>query len=222
MTQRTLSRSARNPATTEAWLVAGSVTLLAGLVLADRLIAWMIGEFPTSATLWQLRFEYLRPIGVFYDIALINLGQVSSLWFGAAVFAFALTIGIASLSGVRLARALSSHALLGAALVLTVYSVDPGEGIYARVGVPSTAYLWIGALLSIATAAMCVRAHAEYVGWQPGSSRIVRRAITLSLQVHAQLAQALGGVVDQIARAQFSAQPTPVRVRSGKPHDFNR
>ena len=219
MTQRTLARSVRTRVTAEAWLVAGSVTLLAGLALADRLVAWMIGEFPTSAALWQLRFEYLRPIGVFHDIALVNFGQMSPLWFSAAVAVFALAVGIAALSGVRLARALSSHVLLAAALVLTVYSMDPGEGTYARVGVPSGTYLWIGALLSIAAATLCARAHAEYVGWRPGSSRMMRHAIALSRQMRARLSQAMGEVVDQVARAQFGVQPAPVRVHSGEPHD---
>jgi len=219
MTQRTLARSARPSTTAEAWLVAGSVALLAGLALADRLVAWMIGEFPTSAALWQLRFEYLRPIGVFHDIALVNFGQVSPMWFSVAVTAFALVVGLAALSGVRLARALSSHVLLAAGLVLTVYSMDPGEGTYARVGVPSGTYFWIGALLSIAAAALCARAHAEYVGWRPGSSRMMRHAVALSLHMRARLSQAMGVVVDQVARAQFGVQPAPVRVHSGELHD---
>lgn len=218
MTQRTLARADRTPATVEAWLVAGSVTLLAGLALADRLVAWMIGEFPTSAALWQLRFEYLRPIGVFYDIALVNLGQVSPLWFSAVVAAFALIVGIAAMSGVRLARALSSHALLAAAAVLTVYSMNPGEGTYARVGVPSGAYLWIGAFLSIMAAAMCARAHAEYVGWRPGSSRIVRRMVMLAQQMRAQLGQSMGDVAAGVAQAQFGLRPAPARIRGGEAH----
>lgn len=176
MTQRTLPRSgAFNATSLETWLVAAPVALLAGLALADRLVAWMIGEFPTSATLWQIRFEYLRPIGVFHDIAVLNLGQVSSIGFNVAVGFAALAIGGAAISKVRIARALASHVLFGAAIVVTVYSTDPGEGIYAKVGVPSDLYALFGALLTIAAATACLRIHAEYVGWNPVSSRLGRK-----------------------------------------------
>jgi uncharacterized RDD family membrane protein YckC len=50
--------------TWEAWLVTICVSLLAALAVADRFVAWLIGEFPTSSLLWQIRFEYLRPIAV--------------------------------------------------------------------------------------------------------------------------------------------------------------
>ena len=38
--------------------------------------------------------------------------------------------------------------LLAAALVIAVYSFDPGWGIHARFGVPSDGYLLIGLLMS--------------------------------------------------------------------------
>ena len=70
---------------------------------------------------------------------------------------------------------MSNHALLAAALVVAVYSLDPGEGIYARVGMPSDGYLLIGLLLTVGAAFLCASSHCEYIGWSPASSRVVRR-----------------------------------------------
>ena len=58
----------------ETWLVAGCLTTLVSLSLADRLVAWLIGAFPSTALLWQIRFEYLRPIAVYYDYVAMLFG----------------------------------------------------------------------------------------------------------------------------------------------------
>jgi hypothetical protein len=175
MATSTLS-STRERTSTDTWLVVASAFLLSGLAIADRTVAWMLGEFPTSAALWELRFEYLRPIGVFHDIAVQHLGDVGVGSFNIAAGLAALIVAVGALSGIRLARAVSNHALLAAALVVAVYSVDPGEGIYAPVGMPSDGYLLIGLLLTVGAALLCAASHCEYIGWSPASSRIVHRA----------------------------------------------
>ena len=169
------STTTRERTSTDTWLVAASALLLSGLAITDRTVAWMLGEFPTSAALWELRFEYLRPIGVFHDLAVQHLGDVGVGSFNIAAGVAAVIVAFGALSGIRLARAVSNHALLAAALVVAVYSVDPGEGIYARAGVPSDGYLLIGLLLTVGAAFPCASSHCEYIGWSPASSRVVRR-----------------------------------------------
>jgi hypothetical protein len=166
----------RERTSTDTWLVVASAVLLSGLAIADRTVAWMLGQFPTSAALWELRFQYLRPIGVFHDITVQHLGDVGVGSFNIAAGVAALFVALGALSGIRLARAVSNHVLLAAALVLAVYSMGPGEGIYARVGEPSDCYLLIGLLLTVGAAFLCGSSHCEYIGWNPASSRVVRHA----------------------------------------------
>lgn len=203
----------RERTSTDTWLVVASAFLLSGLAIADRTVAWMLGQFPTSAALWELRFEYLRPIGVFHDIAVQRLGDVGVGPFNIAAGLAALVVAIGALSGIRLARAVSNHALLAAALVVAVYSVDPGEGIYAPVGMPSDGYLAIGLLLAAGAAFLCASSHCEYIGWNPASLRIVRRAksemVALCLQLGERAAEAL------TLPAAGKAQAILVRARRG-------
>jgi hypothetical protein len=219
MATSTLS-SIRERTSTDTWLVVASAFLLSGLAIADRTVAWMLGEFPTSAALWELRFEYLRPIGVFHDIAVQNLGDVGVGPFNIAAGLAALTVAVGALSGIRLARAVSNHALLAAALVVAVYSLDPGEGIYAPVGMPSDGYLLIGMLLTVGAAFLCAASHCEYIGWSPASSRTVRRAksemVALCLQVGARAAEAL------TLPTAGKAQAILVRARRGTRTDTAR
>jgi hypothetical protein len=161
----------------------------------------MLGEFPTSAALWELRFEYLRPIGVFHDIAVQNLGDVGVGSFNIAAGVAAAIVAFGALSGIRLARAVSNHILLAAALVVAIYSMDPGEGIYARIGVPSHGYLLIGLLLTVGAAFMCASSHCEYLGWNPASSRVVCRVKTELVRLGLELG-------DRVAEAFHLAFPT--------------
>lgn len=153
-----------------------SVAMLSGLILADRAAAWMIGEFPTSAMLWELRFEFLRPIGAFYELARLGVGELSAHRFAGIVLIAAAFIGIAAMSRVRLLRALATHALCVAAIVLWACSLEYREGIYAPAGSPSTLYALVGVLLALPTAFLCLKTHAEYVGWNPIRSNSARRA----------------------------------------------
>ena len=205
--------STRERTSTDTWLVVVSAFLLSGLAIADRTVAWMLGQFPTSAALWELRFEYLRPIGVFHDIAVQSFGDVGVGPFNIAAGLAALIVAVGALSGIRLVRALSNHALLAAALVVAVYSVDPGEGVYARVGVPSDGYLWIGTLLTIGAAFMCASSHCEYIGWSPASSRVVRRLKTELIRLGLQLGDRAVDALDEFFPAAGKAQAILVRVR---------
>jgi hypothetical protein len=164
MSERTLSLTAA-PAMTrsEARFVVGSVALLSGLALADRIAAWMIGEFPTSAALWELRFAYLRPIGVFYDIASARLGTLSAMEFSVLLFATSVALAAGALSPVRLVRAVCLHVLLASSLALSAYSLDTdilGTGI----GSPSSPYALLGAVVALPVLGLCMRVHAEYLG----------------------------------------------------------
>jgi len=199
----------------DAWLVAVSAFLLAGLAIADRTVAWMLGEFPTSAALWELRFEYLRPIGVFHDIAVQNLGDVSVGSFNVTAALAGLLVAFGAMSGNRLARAVSSHLLLVAALVVAAYSIDPGEGVYATVGVPSKGYLLIGLLLTASAAVMCVSSHCEYVGWNPATSPIVRRAKMELQRSGSAMREQAAKVLGQTYPASGEEQAILVRARRG-------
>jgi hypothetical protein len=212
MASSTLSTT-RERTGTDTWLAVASAFLLSGLAIADRTVAWMLGEFPTSAALWELRFEYLRPIGVFHDIAVQNLGDVGVGPFNIAAGLAAVTVAVGALSGIRLARAVSNHALLAAALVVAVYSVDPGEGVYARVGTPSEGYLLIGLLVTVGAAFMCASSHCEYIGWRPASSRIARRAGVEFGRLRAQLGERALEALDQVFPAAGKAQAVLIRVR---------
>jgi hypothetical protein len=213
MAQHT-STTIRERTSTDTLLVAASAFLLSGLAITDRTVAWMLGEFPTSAALWELRFEYLRPIGVFHDIAVQHLGDVGVGSFNIAAFVAALIVAFGALSGIRLARAVSNHLLLAAALVVAVYSMDPGEGIYATVGVPSHGYLLIGLLLTVGAAFMCASSHCEYLGWNPASSRVVRRVKNEMVVRCLQLGERAAEALDQVFPA-GKAQAILVRVRRG-------
>lgn len=222
MAQRTSTAPAtRERASRNTWLVVVSAFLLSGLAIADRTVAWMLGQFPTSATLWELRFEYLRPIGVFHDIAVQNLGEVDVGSFNIAAGLAALFVALGALSGIRLARALSNHVLLAAAMVLAVYSLDPGEGIYARVGMPSDGYLAIGLLLTAGAAFLCASSHCEYLGWSSASARVVRRAKIELARFGMRLGAHVVEVLDQLLPA-AKAQAILVRARRATRSDTSR
>ena len=219
MAQHT-STTTRERTSTDTWLVVVSAFLLSSLAIADRTVAWMLGQFPTSAALWELRFEYLRPIGVFHDIAVQHLGDVGVGSFNIAAGVAALIVAVGALSGIRLARALSNHALLAAALVLAVYSVDPGEGIYAPVGMPSDGYLLIGLLLTVGAVFLCASSHCEYIGWSPASSRIVRRAQSEMVALCRQLGERATEALTFPAAGK--AQAILIRARRGSGTDTAR
>lgn len=168
----------------ETWLVAGCLTVLVSLSLADRLAAWLIGAFPSTAILWQIRFEYLRPIAVYHDYVAMLFGTVSPVLFGTAMIAVSILIAIGSQSRVLLVRALCWHALLAAALVLVVCSMP--SDIQAPAGTISAPYAMLGGILSLPLAVMCLRlhiaffrapthpaAHSNPVDWAAG---VIRRA----------------------------------------------
>jgi hypothetical protein len=214
----TLLTSSDNPARggskAETAIVTGSLVLLAGLALADRLAAWLIGEFPTSGLLWRLRFEFLRPIGVYYDLAVMNLGQVSSLEFSGLVLTAAGLIGVGMLSRIRLLRALACHLMCVIAAILWVCSLEYHEGIYAPAGSPSASYAFIGALLALPAAALCVRIHAEYIGWSPANSTALRRSRIVVRRARRYVDGRIFDLIDQLDAASKPRQImlAPLRI----------
>lgn len=215
MAQRNTTASGTHSRTsTQTWLAVLSAFLLSGLAIADRTVAWMLGQFPTSAALWELRFEYLRPISVFHDIAVQHLGEVGIGSFNLAAGLVALAVILGTVSGIRLARALSNHVLLAAALMIAVYSFDPGEGIYARVGVPSDGYLLIGLLMTVGAAFLCASSHCEYIGWHPASSHVVCRLKSEWARLGAHVSEHAAEALDQLFPAGKS-QAILVRARRG-------
>lgn len=210
MSERTNSGIAsRNSQNWEACLVVGSVCLLSGLAIADRFTAWLIGEFPTSSLLWHIRFEYLRPIAVYYHLAEFNLGSWSPWNFSMLVIAAGALIAGCALSRVRLARAVSYHMLLGAAAALVVLCFDSGLSIQPRavIGTPSEPYFVLGGMLASIAAALCLRIHAEYVGWNPGSLRVVRRLRLSVAAIRSNIEAAVIDIIEQLS-------PAPSRSRA--------
>jgi hypothetical protein len=201
----TLLISSHNPtrggSKAETAIVIGSLALLAGLALADRFAAWLIGEFPTSGLFWQLRFEYLRPIGVYYEVAAMNLGQVSLLEFSGLVLAAAGFTGVSMLSRIRLLRALACHLVCAIAAILWVNSLEYREGIYAPAGSPSASYAFIGAVLALSVAAFCARIHAEYFGWSPANSTALRRSKITARRARRYVEGWIFGLIDQLETA---------------------
>jgi hypothetical protein len=200
----------------ESTFVTAAVALLSFLALADRVTAWLIGEFPASAALWQLRFEFLRPIGVYYDFAVLCLGRVSSASFClmAAVAALAVAVGV--LSRIRLLRAMSCHALLGCAAMLWACSLTYHEGVYAPAGVPSSGYALFGALLALPAAILCLGIHAEYVGWSPANSIAMRRSRIAVRRMRRRADGALSDLLDSFGAASGARQIAlaPLRIVS--------
>lgn len=200
MTQRTLPSAARTKPLVEAFFIVGSVMLLSGLALADRLAAWMIGKFPTSAALWELRFEYLRPIGVFYDVASARLGTISGLEFSALLLVTSAALVGGALSPFRLLRASCLHAVLVSCLVLCAYSLELIE-LAGAVGSPSSSYALLGAVLALPILGICLRIHAEYMGLNLASSRSVKRFSEAARRTRHSLAEMLVGLLEPFVPA---------------------
>jgi hypothetical protein len=208
MTQRTLSTSRANARTPwESYFVLAAVTVLSALAVADRFAAWLIGEFPTSATLWQLRFEYLRPIGVYYDLVTTNLVYLSPVQFCCLMLLASVVIAAGVISRIRLLRALACHVVCGLALVLWVYSREFHEGLYAPAGAPSTLYVLIGAAVALFAGTLCLGVHAEYLGWNPGTSAVVRRSRIALVRTRRRLDMAMADLLDRLGAA-----PKPERI----------
>jgi hypothetical protein len=186
-----------------------TVALLAGLAVADRLTAWLIGEFPAYVPFWQLRFEFLRPIGVYYDMVERNFGSLSPADFSVLALASAALIGAGVVSRIRLARAVSCHLTFGIAAVLGYLSWDPGIAMrsHAEVGMASQSYAILGMALSAMSAGLCLRIHAEYAGWNPVSSRAFRRAHVAALRLRSSFLVSIGDFIDQLI-------PAPRRVHT--------
>jgi hypothetical protein len=214
MTERMRTTNVAQPrANCENLLVVGSVALLAGLAVADRLAAWLIGEFPTSAVLWQLRFEFLRPIAVFYDLATVHLGTLSPLGFSASVAIAAALIVTGALSRIRLARAVSFHAPLIGSLVLIVYSLDPTT-VYAAVGFPSSSYAFLGGALALPILGSCLKIHAEYVGLGQAFADATRRLFTVGMRLQSALGEQLAMLTGRLVLVFQSPQRQLAPVRA--------
>jgi hypothetical protein len=200
MTQPTFFQgSARADTRREALLVLCSVTLLSSLAAADRATAWLIGQFPTYVPFWRIRFEFLRPIGVYYDMVERSFGGLSPADFSVVAFGSAALIGAGVVSRIRLARALSCHLTFGAAAVLAYLSWDTGVAMrpHAEVGMTSQPYAIAGMVLAALTAGLCLRIHAEYFGWNPASSRAFRRARVAMLRLRSNLVPSVADLIDQ-------------------------
>src|SRR5262245_3870941 len=210
MTHHARSRTcSRARPTWESSLVLGSVVLLSSLAVADRVVAWLIGAYPTYALFWQLRFDYLRPIAAYYDLVTWHVAEFSPAMFSTGVLIAAALIAGGVVSRIRLARAISCHLLLAAALVLAVLSSDAGQGTFdiRPVGMPSEAYAFIGTMLSMIAGALCLRIHGEYVGWKLASLPVARPLRYAALRFR----RNAGGLVASLAE---QVNPAPRRLRA--------
>src|SRR5262245_3269821 len=208
MTQRTLPTSRVHAGTPwESYFVLASVTLLSGLAVADRFAAWLIGEFPTSAALWQLRFEYLRPIGVYYDIASVKLGAMSGMEFSLLVLAISAVLVAGALSPIRLLRASCLHTVLASCLVLSAYSTDLDLMDPAgAVGFPSSSYVLLGAIMALPVLRQCLRIHADYIGLNAASFPSIRRFGMVAMRMRNRLANVFAGLLDPLLPATSRVQ----------------
>lgn len=225
MIQRTFPQSrARADTKWEGVLVLCTVALLSGLAVADRVTAWLIGQFPTYVPLWQLRFEFLRPIGVYYDMVERNFGGLSPADFSVLAFASAALIGAGVVSRNRLARALSCHLTFGVAAVLAYLSWDPGVAMrsHAEVGMTSQPYAILGMVLAALTAGLCLRIHAEYFGWNPTSSRAFQRARVAVLRLRSKLVPSLADLIDQPNSMSTHERTSLVTVRAARYRNRDR
>lgn len=201
MTRRTLPiTTARTTTLSDARLIVGSVALLSGLAIVDRVAAWMIGEFPTSAILWELRFEYLRPVGVYYDVASARLGAISGSEFSVLLLIASAALIAGARSPIRLVRAACLHAVLVSCLALCAYSLDLIE-LAGAVGSPSSSYALLGAAIALPVLRSCLRIHAEYMGLDPASSRSLRRLRIAAMRMRYRLAERLAGGIEMLVPA---------------------
>ena len=203
-------------------LVLCSVTLLSSLAAADRATAWLIGQFPTYVPFWRIRFEFLRPIGVYYDMVERNFGGLSPADFSVMAFATAAFIGAGAVSRIRLARAISCHLTFVATAVLTYLSWDPGISMraHAQVGMTSQPYAMLGLALATMAGGLCLRIHAEYFGWNPTSFRAVRRARIAAVRLRSKLSDSIAEVIGQLAPAPGRARKALVAARHRRSRDF--
>jgi hypothetical protein len=223
MTQSTFFQgTARADTRREALLVLCSVTLLSSLAAADRATAWLIGQFPTYVPFWRIRFEFLRPIGVYYDMVERNFGGLSPANFSLLAFVTAAIVGVGVVSRIRLARAISCHLTFVAAAILAYLSWDPGIAVrsHAQVGMTSQPYALLGAVLAAMAAGLCLRIHAEYLGWNPAASRAARRARIAAIRLRIQLGASIATLVGQLAPAPGHARKALVAARNRRYRDF--
>lgn len=202
----------------------GSILLLSALTIADRLTAWLIGEFPTYVPWWQLRFEFLRPIGVYYDMVERNYGAVSPRDFSLLALGVAVIIAAGVLSRVRLARALACHLTFGVAALLGFVSWNPGFALrsYGEVGMTSQPYALLGLAVAMISAGLCARIHAEYVGWNPASSRLFRRTRIAGRRMRSRLGASAAELVDQIDPIPGRARASMVAARTQRQNNRDR
>lgn len=201
-----------------------TVALLSGLAVADRVTAWLIGEFPAYVPFWQLRFEFLRPIGVYYDMVERNFGGLSPADFSVVAFGSAALIGAGVVSRIRLARALSCHLTFAAAAVLAYLSWDTGVAMrpHAEVGMTSQPYAIVGMVLAALTAGLCLRIHAEYFGWNPKSSRAFQHARVAVLRLRSKLMPSLADLIDQPNSMSTHERTSLVTVRRARYRNRDR
>jgi hypothetical protein len=219
MTQRTLPTRHANASTPwESYFVLGSVAILGGLAVADRFTAWLIGQFPTSTLLWHIRLEYLRPIGVYHDLVELNLGYWSPFGFSMLVIAAAALVAGGAWSKVRLARAVSYHLLFGAGALLVVlcFNSDPSTRAWSLVGTPSTPYALFGGLMASIAVIPCLRVHAEYLGWDAGSSKALRRLQISFARLRSNLESAVIEVIAPLNPAPGQVRAAPIRQRAAR------
>lgn len=193
------TRGRRGQTNWEAWLSAAIIATIGGLVVADRVAAWLIGTSPSTALFWQIRFEYLRPVGVYYEIAVAELGAVSALSFCTVAVAAGFAVAIAARSRARLAKAAAFHAMLFAALPLSVFSWDIGRTMRAEIGAPSVAYSLIGMALSLVSLGLCLRVHAHYLGLKPARIRHLLRERACSIDVVTAFGRYLAAMGEMLA-----------------------
>jgi hypothetical protein len=140
------------------------------LIVAFVALAIILGQFgmmllswwPSSPFLWQLYFEILRPLDLFYRLLSKAFGDVSLPAFSALVAAVAAICLGAALSRRRLLRALSHHTLFAAAALLCYCSSGHQHNPAFLLGAESQPVAVAALMLGVFPLFQCLRIHRDY------------------------------------------------------------
>jgi hypothetical protein len=143
-------------------LTALIVAFAALAIILSQLGMMFLSWWPSSPFLWQLYFEILRPLDLFYQLSSSVLGDISLPAFSALVAAVAAICLGAALSRRRLLQALSHHALFAAAALIWYCSSGHQDVSLFTLGAESRSVAAAALLLGVFPLFQCLRIHRDY------------------------------------------------------------
>ena len=164
------------------------VGLAAAAIILSQVGLMLLSWWPSSPILWQLYFEIIRPLDLFYQLSSKLLGDIGLAAFTVLVAAASAICLGAVLSGVRLLQALAYHALVAVAALLWYGSAGLQDATVITHGVESRPIAVAAILFGLFSLQQCLRIHREYFavvarspsperhGRELSAERILRRA----------------------------------------------